>query len=173
MCMTYRHLFLLPALLLGFSAPAPASGDDLNGFARRVCNLYPGAEGSITAWRGLGCSWHFVHGKELTQGEALVITAHRAATPDQIAAYRKAEDGYMDGMAQYGLAKITPISYCGPGAGRKAIITASPELLMVSGYMVCGNHYISADLKVKPGTGVDPSRLFDDLMPQVLPLIEA
>lgn len=53
------------------------------------------------------------------------------------------------------------------------MITASPDLLMVSGYVVCEGHYISADMKVKPGTGVDPSRLFDELMPLMLPLIGA
>lgn len=152
------------------SRPAPS---DANAFARRVCNLYPKASGSITSWRGLGCSWTYVDGKALSHGETLTLTAHRNATPVQIAAYRNAEDGYIDGMAKYGLAEITAFDACGPGTGRKAIITASPDLIMVSGYMVCGAHYISADMKVKPATGVDPSRLFDDLMPLVLPLIGA
>jgi hypothetical protein len=34
-------------------------------------------------------------------------------------------------MAKYGLAKISPVNICGPDPGRKAVITASPELLMV------------------------------------------
>lgn len=171
-----KYCVLLTAmapLLLAGTTPSYAAPGDANGFARRVCNLMPRASGNVTSWRGLGCSWHYIDGKALTNGETLVLTAHRAATAEQIAAYRKAEDGYIDGMAQYGLAKVTSVAYCGAGSGRKGIITASPDLLMVSGYMVCGNHYISADLKVKPGTGVDPSRLFDDLMPLMLPLIGA
>lgn len=153
------------------AAQSRAAPSDANAFGRRVCNLFPTASGSITAWRGIGCSWTYVDGKALSQGEALTLTAHRNATPAQIAAYRGAEDGYIDGMAKYGLAKITPLNTCGKGSGRKAIITASPDLLMVSGYLVCGSHYISADMKVEPQTGIDPSRLFDDLMPSVLPLI--
>ena len=68
---------------------------------------------------------------------------------------------------------ISSVNICSPDSSRKAVTTASPELLMVSGYAVCGGHYISADIKLKPGTGVDPSRLFDDLMPLMLPLIGA
>ncbi|HNW19104.1 MAG TPA: hypothetical protein PKK17_11375 [Sphingorhabdus lacus] len=112
-------------------------------------------------------------GKALAGSEAITLTAHRNATAEQISAYRNVEDGYADGMAKYGLAKISPVNMCGPGSGRKAVITASPELLMVSGYAICEGHYISADIKVKPGTGVDPSTLFDDLMPLMLPLIGA
>lgn len=48
-------------------------------------------------------------------------------------------------------------------------MAASPEFLMVSGYTVCGGQYISADMEIKPGAGVDPSRLFDDLIPLMAP----
>lgn len=170
--MKIRFFFsFVAALLLGGPTMAPAAPGDANAFAARVCALFPRARGDITSWRGLGCSWRYVDGKELQSGETLTLTAHRMASPEQIAAYRKVEDGYIDGMVRYGLATVSSVSYCGAGAGRKAIITASAELLMVSGYMVCGNHYISADMKLHRGSRLDPSRLFDDLMPQVLPLI--
>lgn len=159
------------ALCAGLNAASLARPDDSNAFGARVCSLFPRGSGNITAWRGIGCTWHYVDGKALASSEAITLTAHRHATAEQISAYRNAEDGYIDGMAQYGLAKISPVNICGPSSGRKAIITASPELLMVSGYVICEGHYISADMKVKPGTGVDPSRLFDDLMPHMLPLI--
>lgn len=166
-----RTVALAMCLCAAPAASQTRAPTDANAFARRVCNLFPRASGNITSWRGLGCSWNYVDGKALSQGETLTLTAHRNASAEQIAAYRRAEDGYIDGMAKYGLAKITPFDACGKGTGRKAIITASPDLTMVSGYVVCGAHYISADMKVKPGTGVDPSGLFDDLMPLVLPLI--
>lgn len=166
---------LLCALAPAVANAAPARTSDANSFARRVCNLYPTASGSITSARGLGCSWRAVHGKPLTDGEKLTLTAHRNATPAEIAAYLKFMDGYMDEMAKYGVAQITPIGGCGKttGApvGRKAIITLSPALRMVTGYMLCGRHFISADMNLKPESGIDPSRLFDDLMPRVLPLI--
>ena len=161
------------ALLVGFSAASLARPDDSNAFGARVCSLFPRGSGNITAWRGIGCTWRYVDGKALAGSEAITLTAHRNATAEQISAYRNVEDGYADGMAKYGLAKISPVNICGPGSGRKAVITASPELLMVSGYAICEGHYISADIKVKPGTGVDPSTLFDDLMPLMLPLIGA
>lgn len=172
---------LAPALVPVAAQAAPARPSEANAFARRVCNLFPRASGSITSWRGLGCSWTQVDGKALTEGETLTLTAHRNATPDEMAAYLKYMDGYMDSMAKYGVASITPIASCGKGAdggrpasaavGRKAIITVSPALRMVTGYMLCGSHFISADMNMKPDSGVDPARLFDDLVPQVLPLI--
>lgn len=161
------------AALVGGDVALSARSDDSNAFGARVCGIFPRGSGSITAWRGIGCTWHYVDGKALGSSETLTLTAHRNATPDQITAYRNTEDGYADEMAKYDLATISPVNICGPGSGRKAVITASPELLMVSGYAVCGGHYISADMKVKPGTGVDPSRLFDDLMPLMVPLIGA
>ena len=68
---------------------------------------------------------------------------------------------------------ISSVNICSPDSSRKAVTTASPELLMVSGYAVCGGHYISADIKVKPGPGVDPSRIFDDVVGVLFPLIVA
>ncbi len=163
----------LIAALVGGDVASSARPDDSNAFGARVCGIFPRGSGSITAWRGIGCTWLYVDRKALGSSETLTLTAHRNATPEQIRAYRNAEDGYADGMAKYGLATISPVNICGPGSGRKAVITASPELLMVSEYAVCGGHYISADMKLKPGTGLDPSRLFDDLMPLMVPLIGA
>lgn len=112
--------FAIAIALIGCAAPSSARSDDSNAFGARVCSLLPRGSGNITAWRGIGCTWHYVDGKALGREEALTLTAHRHPTPEQIAAYRRVEDGYIDGMAKYGLAKISPFDLCGKGSGRKA-----------------------------------------------------
>lgn len=174
----YNFIFALLAsvLLLLIAAPniKAQTRHGVDNFAPRVCNLFPrGGGGNITSQRGIGCSWNYVDGAQLKSDERIVLTAHRNAPPEIMSAYKTHLDSYFDGMLKYKIGTATPLTMCPSGSGRKYVREHDINLIIVEGYLICEGHFISAEMVIRKGGYIDPKQLFDDLVPQVLPLINS
>ncbi len=173
----WRHIAIscLGALLLAISAPLSAQARlSENDFGASVCRIFPaGGGGAVTFNRGYGCSWYSVNGRRLEQPEKIIVTAHRDADTETMARYLQYMERFMEGMQVSPFTHISTFGACEPGGptGRKMVLTMDPALSIVHGYMVCGGHFISADIILRNDGGADAAQLFDDLMPQVVPLL--
>lgn len=137
-----------------------------------ICSLLP-SSGLVIEHPGVGCRWSALPERPLLRGEVVELSV----TQNTDEAVRKSVVGdhrrYIDRMKQSHLfTKVTALNPClqsGLVGGRIWIFHA--EFTEMSGYAECNGQIIFLKVYLDKNGGTGPTKIFDDLIERVVPLL--
>ncbi|MEQ1538835.1 MAG: hypothetical protein ABL928_07910 [Sphingorhabdus sp.] len=166
-------LAILLVLAIGATPNAHAAERDSAELGQAICSLLP-SSGVVIENSGVGCRWSALPDRPLLRGEVVELSVTQstdeAARKSVVGDHRR----YIDQMKQSHLfAKVTALNPClQSGLEGNRIWIFHAQFTEMSGYAECNGQIISLKVYLDKNGGTGPTKVFDDLIQRVVPLLE-